>query len=163
MKIHKQYLRCCVPFSIIICCTLFSAAAGAAAADPFTLAKLEDLGTKLRDGDHRLVRPSPTDETAAQQQAICPDIIPSLVQTVVVVGDSDDDLSTRGAAAEVLHLCTTNHPENRAAIGSVESGTIHAGLTKLVNEEVLEFWSSGSTTMYGMKGAGKQSAAEGED
>jgi len=28
---------------------------------------------------------------------------------------------------------------------------------------VLEFWSSGSTTMYGMKGAGKQSAAEGED
>ena len=36
-------------------------------------------------------------------------------------------------------------------------------LTKLVNEEVLEFWSSGSTTMYGLKGAGKQSVAEGED
>ena len=36
-------------------------------------------------------------------------------------------------------------------------------LTKLVNDEVLEFWSSGSTTMYGMKGAGKQSAAEGEE
>ncbi len=36
-------------------------------------------------------------------------------------------------------------------------------LTKLVNEEILEFWSSGSTTMYGLKGAGKQSAAEGED
>ena len=36
-------------------------------------------------------------------------------------------------------------------------------LTKLVNEEVLEFWSSGSTTTYGMKGAGKQSAAEGEE
>ena len=36
-------------------------------------------------------------------------------------------------------------------------------LTKLVNEEVLEVWSSGSTTMYGLKGAGKQSAAEGED
>ncbi|QCC84380.1 dissimilatory sulfite reductase-asociated protein DsvD [Desulfovibrio desulfuricans] len=36
-------------------------------------------------------------------------------------------------------------------------------LTKLVNEEVLEFWSSGSTTMYGLKGAGKQSAAEGEN
>lgn len=33
-------------------------------------------------------------------------------------------------------------------------------LTKLVNEEVLEFWSSGSTTMYGLKGAGKQSATE---
>ena len=36
-------------------------------------------------------------------------------------------------------------------------------LTQLVNEEVLEFWSSGSTTMYGLKGAGKQSHAEGED
>ncbi len=35
-------------------------------------------------------------------------------------------------------------------------------LTKLVYEEVLEFWSSGSTTMYGLKGAGKQSHAEGE-
>ena len=36
-------------------------------------------------------------------------------------------------------------------------------LTKLVNEEVLEFWSSGSTTMYGLKGAGKQAHAEHED
>ena len=36
-------------------------------------------------------------------------------------------------------------------------------LTKLVNEEKLEFWSSGSTTMYGLKGAGKQSQAEGEE
>ncbi|MDE5879713.1 MAG: dissimilatory sulfite reductase D family protein [Desulfovibrio sp.] len=36
-------------------------------------------------------------------------------------------------------------------------------LTALVNEQVLEFWSSGSTTMYGLKGAGKQSHAEGED
>ena len=36
-------------------------------------------------------------------------------------------------------------------------------LTQLINEEVLEFWSSGSTTMYGLKGAGKQSHAEGED
>ena len=36
-------------------------------------------------------------------------------------------------------------------------------LTNLVNTEVLEFWSSGSTTMYGLKGAGKQSHAEGEE
>ena len=36
-------------------------------------------------------------------------------------------------------------------------------LTQLVNEEVLEFWSSGSTTMYGLKGAGKQAHTEGED
>ena len=36
-------------------------------------------------------------------------------------------------------------------------------LTKLVNEEKLEFWSSGSTTMYGLKGAGKQAHTEGEE
>ncbi|MBU1003969.1 MAG: dissimilatory sulfite reductase D family protein [Proteobacteria bacterium] len=36
-------------------------------------------------------------------------------------------------------------------------------LTALVNEEAMEFWSSGSTTMYGVKGAGKQHASEGED
>lgn len=36
-------------------------------------------------------------------------------------------------------------------------------LTALVNEEQVVFWSSGSTTMYGLKGAGKQASAEGED
>ena len=36
-------------------------------------------------------------------------------------------------------------------------------LTSMVQGEILEFWSSGSTTMYGLKGAGKQSHAEGED
>lgn len=35
-------------------------------------------------------------------------------------------------------------------------------LTSMVNAEILEFWSSGSTTMYGLKGAGKQTQAEGE-
>lgn len=35
-------------------------------------------------------------------------------------------------------------------------------LTQLINEQVLEFWSSGSTTMYGVKGEGKQAAGEGE-
>ena len=35
-------------------------------------------------------------------------------------------------------------------------------LTAMVQGEILEFWSSGSTTMYGLKGAGKQAAAEGE-
>ena len=38
---------------------------------------------------------------------------------------------------------------------------------KLVNQMVqdgtLEYWSSGSTSMYGLKGAGKQAAAEHEE
>ena len=36
-------------------------------------------------------------------------------------------------------------------------------VNKLVEEGVLEYWSSGSTSMYGLKGTGKQTAAEHED
>ncbi|WP_294512248.1 dissimilatory sulfite reductase D family protein [uncultured Bilophila sp.] len=36
-------------------------------------------------------------------------------------------------------------------------------LSVLVSEEALEYWSSGSTTMYGLKGAGKQAGTEGEN
>ncbi len=36
-------------------------------------------------------------------------------------------------------------------------------VNKMVEEEILEYWSSGSTTMYGLKGAGKQAAAEHEE
>ena len=32
----------------------------------------------------------------------------------------------------------------------------------LVQDNTLEYWSSGSTSMYGLKGAGKQAAAEDE-
>ena len=36
-------------------------------------------------------------------------------------------------------------------------------VNKLVEEGILEYWSSGSTSMYGLKGAGKQASAEHED
>jgi hypothetical protein len=36
-------------------------------------------------------------------------------------------------------------------------------VTKLVEDEVLEIWSSGSTSLYGLKGSGKQAGAEHED
>ena len=36
-------------------------------------------------------------------------------------------------------------------------------INKMVQEEVLEYWSSGSTSLYGLKGAGKQASAEHED
>jgi Mn-dependent DtxR family transcriptional regulator len=36
-------------------------------------------------------------------------------------------------------------------------------INQLVQEGVLEYWSSGSTSMYGMPGTGKQAAAEHED
>ena len=36
-------------------------------------------------------------------------------------------------------------------------------VNEMVREQILEYWSSGSTTLYGLKGAGKQAAAEDED
>ncbi|MBW1989619.1 MAG: dissimilatory sulfite reductase D family protein [Deltaproteobacteria bacterium] len=36
-------------------------------------------------------------------------------------------------------------------------------VNEMVSEGTLEYWSSGSTTMIGLKGAGKQAAAEHED
>ena len=36
-------------------------------------------------------------------------------------------------------------------------------INQLVQEEVLEYWSSGSTSLYGLKGAGKQAHTEHED
>ena len=37
---------------------------------------------------------------------------------------------------------------------------VKAVLTALVEEDKVEYWSSGSTTMYGLKGSGKQSKTE---
>ena len=36
-------------------------------------------------------------------------------------------------------------------------------INKMVQDQVLEYWSSGSTSLCGLKGAGKQAAAEHED
>ncbi len=36
-------------------------------------------------------------------------------------------------------------------------------VNQLVQDGILEYWSSGSTSMYGLKGTGKQSAAEHEE
>jgi len=36
-------------------------------------------------------------------------------------------------------------------------------INQMVTEGILEYWSSGSTSLYGLKGTGKQAAAEHED
>ena len=41
--------------------------------------------------------------------------------------------------------------------------TVKKLVNKMVAEELLEYWSSGSTTLIGLKGVGKQHAADGED
>lgn len=35
-------------------------------------------------------------------------------------------------------------------------------VNQMVTEGILEYWSSGSTSLYGLKGAGKQHESEGE-
>lgn len=35
-------------------------------------------------------------------------------------------------------------------------------VNQMIQEQVLVYWSSGSTSLYGLKGAGKQAAAENE-
>jgi Fic family protein len=35
-------------------------------------------------------------------------------------------------------------------------------INKMIEDEVLVYWSSGSTSLYGLKGSGKQAGAEGE-
>jgi Mn-dependent DtxR family transcriptional regulator len=36
-------------------------------------------------------------------------------------------------------------------------------VNQMIVDEILEYWSSGSTSLYGLKGTGKQHAADGED
>jgi hypothetical protein len=36
-------------------------------------------------------------------------------------------------------------------------------VNRMVQERVLEYWSSGSTSLYGLPGTGKQDAAEGKE
>jgi hypothetical protein len=36
-------------------------------------------------------------------------------------------------------------------------------INKMVQEQTLEYWSSGSTTLYGLKGVGKQHTEEAEE
>jgi hypothetical protein len=43
-----------------------------------------------------------------------------------------------------------------------KSREVNKLVNNMVQEGVLEYWSSGSTTLYGIKGAGKQADAEGE-
>lgn len=43
-----------------------------------------------------------------------------------------------------------------------KSREVNKLVNNMVQEGILEYWSSGSTTLYGIKGAGKQAGAEGE-
>ncbi|KAG7344123.1 hypothetical protein IV203_022131 [Nitzschia inconspicua] len=94
------------------------------------LSELQGLSQALRSDDERLIRPSPTEATIRIQTIACPSVIPSLVKTL---GDKKLSLPVRGEAAEVLHLCITNNPTNRAKIGRVENGAVFDGIKDLIH------------------------------
>lgn len=101
------------------------------------LTKVQEMHTELRSGDSSLIRLEPTEETAEAQNDICPFMISSLVDTV----EKADDLLLRGEAAEVLALCTTNNPANRADIGEAGRGVVFDALDDLVVKS-MEQWNS---------------------
>jgi hypothetical protein len=101
------------------------------------LTDLKEVHKKLRAGDIRLIRPSPTAETAAAQRKTCPSMIPSLVETV----RSSSDMKARGEAAEVLALCTTDNPTNRAEIGTANKGQVFDAVSDLFNSS-MALWNS---------------------
>lgn len=65
----------------------------------------------LRAGDDRLVRPSPWGETAQRQVELA---VAGVIESTAAALRSMD-AKERASAAEIVHLLTTNSPENRGA------------------------------------------------
>jgi len=79
-------------------------------------------------------------------------------------------LDPEAAKAEIIKFCEEKSGSKSKfyfndftkLFPDAKSREVKKVLTTLVQEEKMVFWSSGSTTMYGMAGAGKQAAAEDE-
>jgi len=79
---------------------------------------LADVAEYLRDGDYRLVRPSPSDSTAERQdtEACGAD----LQRAYKVLTTEKKDSKALVDAANVVSLCTTDNPKNRAKLTTVK-------------------------------------------
>lgn len=108
---------------------LLSLATSLASAKVLESLTLQEMSKELRGKDNRLVRPFPEKTTTKVQNDMCPFVIHSLVETV----SASEKLKDRGDAAEVLHLCTTHNPANRADIGTAEKGQIFNGIKDLIH------------------------------
>ena len=79
-------------------------------------------------------------------------------------------LDAEAAKAEIIAFCEEKSKSKSKfyfndftkLFPDAKSREVKKILTALVQEEKMVFWSSGSTTMYGLAGAGKQAASEGE-
>ena len=75
-------------------------------------------------------------------------------------------LDPKQAREQILEFCNSKNKTKfyfndfTKLFPDAKSREVKKVLTEMVNEGTLIFWSSGSTTLYGMAGAGKQAAAE---
>jgi hypothetical protein len=91
---------------------------------------LTNMKMRLAEDDHRLVRLSTlSEETTELQDDVCPIAIPHVYEAL-----ESGDIAHAGLAAEVLRLCTTDNPRNRATIG--KTGYVHIGLNSLLNDGI---------------------------
>jgi len=80
-------------------------------------------------------------------------------------------LDAEAAKAEIIKFCEEKSDSKSKfyfndftkLFPDAKSREVKKVLTTLVQEEKMVFWSSGSTTMYGLAGVGKQAASEGEN
>lgn len=87
---------------------------------------LTNMKTRLAEHDHRLVRVNTlSEETTELQDDVCLVAIPHVYESLAA-----EDIAHAGLAAEVLQLCTTDNPRNRATIG--KTGFVHLNLNSLI-------------------------------
>ena len=116
---------------------------------------------EMRQGDYRLVRPSPTKETETEQHVYCPYKIPSFLMTLCTStagtkspGRMAVSLHKRGLAAEALAMCLTDQPPFRDVarnttffeqeLNAIQRGQLVAhslaeGLTVLLQESLAHY------------------------
>ena len=97
---------------LLLVVTIFSLHANA---DTRSLAEVAEY---LRDGDYRLVRPSPSDSTMERQHSEACEA--DLQRAYKVLTTEKKDSKALVDAAEVVSLCTTNNPKNRAKLTTVK-------------------------------------------
>ena len=112
------------------------------------LPKLQQLIVQLRVNgngngneidDDRLIR---LVGTPSSQQEVCSSMIPSLVQTLA--GVNNNAFKERGLSAEVIGLCCTGNPTNRADAG-LHNPLIFSGLKDLITTGMELFLSTNPT------------------
>ena len=139
--------------SLLLCICLPPTVSG----QPLDRDTLQTMKDHLIGDDLRLVRHSAPPETVEIQKDVCPIAIPHIYESlqdhvsisIDTSTDSEEYINSfelRILAAEVLTLCTTDNPKNRAAFG--EQPDIHIVLKHMIDEG-LRLWREGAADKEG--------------